>query len=251
MVERRMRKRRPRFLFLKIILILILIGSLSAAFIVNFCQTKEVKVKGNKLAGEEEIVEAALSDKYDTNAVYATVRNVFMKHATIPFVDHYTVSMKNLNTVMISVKEKELYGYLKNDKGDRFVYYSADGTVLEVSERHIKGTFFVNGLTVKNAKAGEPLPLEESDTKTILAIQNEIQREKLKVKKIRFSQDGMITFKVKKVLVNLGTRTAVTEKVRRLHYILPKLKGMKGTLHLEEWSEENTDIVFEKASKKG
>ena len=39
----------------------------------------------------------------------------------------------------------------------------------------------------------------------------------------------------------------MSEKVMRLSYILPKLEGMTGTLHLEDWNTENTDIVFEKA----
>ena len=28
--------------------------------------------------------------------------------------------------------------------------------------------------------------------------------------------------------------------------ILPKIEGMQGTLHLENYSSQNTDIVFEK-----
>ena len=242
---RRRKKRRSRFFLLKVILILLVIGGLSAAFIINFCQTKEVKVRGNDIADTEQIKEAVLSDPYDSNAVYATVRNAFTKHVTIPFVDSYTVSMKNLNTISINVKEKELYGYLMNEKGDRYVYFLKDGTVAESSDRLIQGVFFVDGMTVEEAKAGEPLALDDSDTKTILQIEQELEREGLSVKKIHFSVDGLITFTIKKIHINLGTRTAIAEKVRRIKYIMPKLKGKEGTLHLEEWSEENTDIVFE------
>ncbi len=245
-MRRPKKKRRSGFIVLKVIFILLLVSGAAAAFIVNFCQTKDVLVKGNVLADTSEVQEAVLNNEYDTNAVFATVRNLFMNNVTIPFVEKYQVSMKNLNTIVIKVTEKELSGYLFNDKGDKYVYYGPDGIVQEVSDRFIKGIFFVEGLVAKDAKAGEPLPINETDIKTILLIRGELEREKLKVKTIRFTKDGIITFKVKNVLVNLGTRARAAEKVRRAQYILPKLKGEKGTLHLEEWSEENTDVIFEK-----
>jgi len=43
----------------------------------------------------------------------------------------------------------------------------------------------------------------------------------------------------------LGTTTNLAQKTKRLPYILPYLDGKSGTLHLEDWTEENTDIVFE------
>jgi len=37
------------------------------------------------------------------------------------------------------------------------------------------------------------------------------------------------------------------KKILRLSYIMPKLEGQTGTLHLESWTEDTTDISFEKA----
>jgi len=49
----------------------------------------------------------------------------------------------------------------------------------------------------------------------------------------------------------VGSADNLTDKLMRLEYILPELTGKKGTLHLENWSNENTDIIFEpKKSKK-
>jgi cell division protein FtsQ len=53
------------------------------------------------------------------------------------------------------------------------------------------------------------------------------------------------------VKVRLGNRSGLEEKLRRLAYILPMLDGKKGTLHLEDFSENNTDIVFNSKKKKG
>ncbi len=36
------------------------------------------------------------------------------------------------------------------------------------------------------------------------------------------------------------------EKIDRVLRILPEIEGMYGTLHVENYSNQNTDIVFEK-----
>ena len=46
--------------------------------------------------------------------------------------------------------------------------------------------------------------------------------------------------------ISLGNRSYLEEKIERVMLILPKIEGMQGTLHLENYSSQNTDIVFEK-----
>ena len=41
-------------------------------------------------------------------------------------------------------------------------------------------------------------------------------------------------------------RDYLEEKIMRLPHILPYLDGQTGILHLEDWTEDNTDIVFER-----
>ena len=54
------------------------------------------------------------------------------------------------------------------------------------------------------------------------------------------------------VKVSMGSLEFLTQKVERLAKIKPQLQGMEGTLHLENWTEETTNIVFDKteSSKK-
>lgn len=244
--ERIKRHSGVRYYLLNILLFIIILGIITAAAIIFFCQTSSVKVKGNTIGSDKEIEQYVLSDKYDENAVYATVRNFLFPRKDIPFVASYRVSMQSRNTLVIKVTEKEPYGFVESEKGDAYVYYGKDGNVLEVSDRLLEDVFRVVGLTAKEPKVGERLPVGESNVKTILTIQEEINREELEVAAITFSKDGTITFSTGNILVNLGTRANIAEKLRRLPYILPKLKKQRGILHLEEWSEENTDIVFEK-----
>ena len=44
----------------------------------------------------------------------------------------------------------------------------------------------------------------------------------------------------------MGNEENLSQKIIRLSSILPQLAGLKGTLHLENWTEETVDIVFDK-----
>ena len=47
--------------------------------------------------------------------------------------------------------------------------------------------------------------------------------------------------------VIIGDTTKLTRKIERLKAIMPSLEGQSGTLHLESWTEETTNIVFDKS----
>ena len=235
-----------KYYLFNIILFLIIAAIITGFSIVFFCQTTHVKVKGNTICSDKEIKEYVLSDPNDVNAVYATVRNRIRPRTDIPFVSSYKVSMTGRNSILIKVKEEFPYGMVETEKKDKLIYYDRHGEVLDVSDRVVEGVLRIIGLKPKNPARGMVLPVGESNVKTILTIQDAIDRQKLKVHALIFSEDGTITFNTRNITVNLGTRASMTEKLRRLPFILPRLKKEHGTLHLEEWSEENTDIVFER-----
>lgn len=242
----RERRSRWRYYFFNIFLFLLIVGIISVSAIVFFCDTETVKVKGNTVASDKELEKIILSDKYDVNTVYAVVRNFIFPHKSIPFVESYRVDMQGRNTLVVTIKEKALYGFVLGNKKGTYVYYDDRGNVMEVSKLFLEDVFFVEGLVAKDPKSDKILPVGNTNVKTILIIQEALGRDNLPVQMVSFREDGTITFQVEKILVNLGTRMAISEKLKRLPYILLKLKGQAGTLHLEEWSEENTDIVFEK-----
>jgi cell division protein FtsQ len=44
----------------------------------------------------------------------------------------------------------------------------------------------------------------------------------------------------------MGSEELLTQKVARIAKILPSLDGMSGVLHMENWTEETTNIVFDR-----
>ena len=244
------KEKRPgafRFYLLNILLCTVIAVVLAVMGVIFLCPVRDVRVKGSTVYLNEQIEEMILDDKYDRNAVYAMLRNRIMPKRGIPFIASYAVSMADRSTLVITIKEKPLYGCLFGGSEEEYVYFDEEGNVLEISPMRVKGVFFINGFTAKDAEAGSPLPIGKSNIKTVLTLEKELFAAEIPVKKVTFSEEGTITFKIKKkILVNLGTRVYLVEKLRRLPYILPELDGQRGTLHLEGWSEENTDVVFEK-----
>ena len=49
------------------------------------------------------------------------------------------------------------------------------------------------------------------------------------------------------IQVNIGSEDNLSQKVVRLSYILPQIDGLAGTLHLETWTPETTDIIWDRA----
>ncbi len=64
---------------------------------------------------------------------------------------------------------------------------------------------------------------------------------------IKYGEEGNYVLNYGDITVLIGQARKLNEKVVRLSYILPELQGKKGTLHLEGWTENTTDITFEEA----
>lgn len=233
-----------RFYFINIFLCVVIIVMAFIMGSLYFCPLGDVKVSGTNIYSEKEVTDKLLSGKYDDNTVFAFLLSRFTPHKKMEFVQSYSIRMTGLNTLKIKIKQKDIHGYVLGEKG-KYVYYDSEGMVIENTKRMVPDIFFVDGLEAKGAKKGEKLSVGSSNVKTILTIQEEFEELGIDAGTVKFSKDGTITFYVGAILVNLGTRSNLKSKMQRLPYILPQIEGKVGTLHLEEWTEENTDIVFE------
>ena len=240
------RSSRIGFYMMNIILGLVILVVFVALFIFLFCQVKKVKVEGSYVNNEAIIQSYVLDDKYSVNAVYVVVKNTIKPKKNIPFVASYKVRMTGLNDLLIKVTEKERVGVIPDEAHGYYVYYDEGGTVTELSEMLLSDLVVINGVTLDEPEIGGKLPMDNTQRRNLLAIQKQLKQVGVDVSAINFMEDGSINMNYQDVVISLGTTTNLAQKMKRLPYILPNLEGMSGTLHLEEWSEENTDIVFEK-----
>ena len=232
------------FYFLLLLLFVLISVGGTVAYSIYFCNVESVECTGTSLYSDEEITGFILDDEYSTNSLYVFFKNLIMPVENVPFIERFEVTLKDPHTVAINAVEKTFYGYIPTAKYG-YVYYDKEGIVYEVSQALLEGYMRVEGLKVKKPAIGEPLPVGKTNRRTLLAIQEGLEKQQLSVSVITFTEDGTILLTCGDMMINLGTRASITDKIKRLQYVLPYIEGKKGTLHLEEWTQENTDIVFD------
>ena len=246
MREKRRRKKRRRawgLIFLTVLLLL----AVSALVVVKVFTVEEVVVTGNELYEDEKIKEWVLNDEYSWNTLYVYLKYRFQEPEAIPFVDTMEITMKLPHTIEIKVYEKGLVGYVHLDSLGQNAYFDKDGFVVEISPEVIAGVPQISGLPVDAVVLYEKLPIQKNDVlKDLLSLTQTLKKYEAVPDNIIYGADGTYTLEYGSVRVLLGKAGDFSEKILRMTYILPKLEGMSGTLHLENWTETATDITFEK-----
>lgn len=234
-----------RFYFFNIVLGVIICLLVAAMAIYAFCTVHTVTVKGNTVYTEEEIKQLVLDDSYSKNTVYAWGKNLIKPKTDIPFVSAIKVEIKGYDKLEIDVTEKKLFGcVLLSD--NRMAYFDEDGKVVEVSDRVIENVMQVSGITLDKAKVGSKVGLEKDQLSFMLNLLKILKKYDIAISSLSFDEKGRITVVYGSILICVGNDTNVEEKIMRLPHILPNLEGQSGTLHLENWTPDNTDIVFER-----
>lgn len=230
-----------------VLLILLLLAGAGAVIVLKVFTVEKVKVTGNKHYPDETMEDWLLDDEYCWNSLYVYFKYKFVEPKEIPFVDSMEISLKSPHVVEIKVYEKALVGRVYIDTLGQNAYFDKDGFVVEMSSEVIEGVPKVGGLDVEQIVLYEKLPIKEENVlKNLLSLTQMLKKYNLAPKNIKYSQEGTYTLKYDEVTVLLGQAQKLNEKLVRLSYILPKLEGQKGILHLESWTENTTNIAFEK-----
>ncbi|MFP3155156.1 cell division protein FtsQ [Lachnospiraceae bacterium ZAX-1] len=244
--EKRKRRKRLKFIvgcFFSLACLLLL----ATVVAVKLFTVENIEVVGNKLYDNQVIEDAVLNDEYSWNSLYVYFKHRFFEPEVIPFVDTMEVSLSPPHTIQIQVYEKGILGYLYLDDLGQNVYFDKDGIVIETSFDIIKNVPKITGIQVEQIVLFEKLPIKEKNTlKNLLSLTQMLKKYRLIPDAINYdATDGYIlTYANAQVL--LGQVKNLNEKIVRLSYIMPELEGQNGVLHLENWTENTTDITFEK-----
>ena len=233
---------------------LFIIGGMLAAFLVmlaagfsyiitNYTVTT-VYVEGNVHYTNEEIIGMVMEGRYGNNSLLLSLIYKDKGITDVPFVEKMDVSVMDPHTIKIEVYEKALAGYV--EYLERYMYFDKDGIVVESSLEKTEGVPMVTGLKFDHVIVYEPLPVEEPAIfASILNITQLVNKYNLSVDRIYFGSDGSLTLYFDEVKAALGTGDNLDEKIMKLQYMLPSLTGEKGTLHMENYTEETKKTSFE------
>lgn len=242
--ERRRKRRRKRRLIAFLIFLLLL--AIAALIVIKVFTVEHVQVEGNQLYEDEMISTTILNDEYSWNTLYVFLKYRFTDVEEVPFIDTMSISMVNPHTLHVTVYEKGLLGYLYDSDINQNVYFDKDGFVVEISSEIIDGIPKIEGLSCDEVVLYEKLPIAKGVRKELLTLTQVLKRNNLIPDSIVYDLEESPALVYDGISIQIGSIELLTKKVERIAKILPELEGESGVLHLENWSEENTNIVFER-----
>lgn len=246
--ERRRKKRRKIGLY--ILLILILLIAAGVFIVMNVFTVENVVVEGNELYSSTQIENMVLNDEYSWNSLYVDLKYRFVDIGEVPFVDTMEVSLDNPHTVHIKVYEKGMLGYLYINSIGQNAYFDKDGFVVETSTKVIDGVPKITGISCEEVVLYEKLQLENSDIlRDLLNLTQTLKKYNLLPDEIQYDSNMEPVLYYGTIQVKIGSEDNLSQKVVRLSIILPQLDGLSGTLHLETWTPETTDIIWDRAEE--
>ena len=244
--EKRRRQRRMKRLLIALLVFLI-VAAIAAFIVVKVFVVKTVKVEGNKLYNEQLIKETVLNDEYSWNSLYVLLKYTFIDTEEVPFIDTMEISLNSPTKLTIKVYEKGMMGYLHIPAINQMAYFDKDGFVVETSTRMIENVPKIEGISCDEVVLFEKLPIGDQQLRDMLTLTQALKREGLEPDSIHFGLEQSPVVYYDNTAVLLGSMELLTQKVERLHEIFPSITGIDGILHMENWTEETANIIFEKA----
>ena len=235
---------------LQFILAVVIIVVGVGGFCYAFCGLKQITMTGTELYTEDAVVTVVTDCKYPQNAAYVFLKNKIKPVENVPFIQSMDVKMTGLDTLVIEVHEKPILGYVVGSDGS-YVYYDFDGIITEISTRFVDGYMLADGLISNEPVVGNQLDVGDKTVNFLLTLTKLLEKYDLHPNSISFDESKHATLHFDAYDIVVGNASSLEDKMARLPYILPSIEGYTGILHLENFSVDNTDIVFEKTGELG
>ena len=239
------RKGKSKILKLLIVLSGLCITMLGVYLVMHKHTVKNVYVEGNLHYTKEEIQDMVMTGPLGNNSLYLSLKYRLKKTENIPFIDVLDVNILTPDTIKITVYEKALAGYIRYM--DAYMYFDRDGYVVECSKVKTEGIPQITGLSFDHMILGEILPVENQDAfESIMELTKLLDKYDLEADKIFFHSAGDMTIYFGDIKAALGSdRNQLEIKMMRLPQLLAKLEGKKGTLRMENLTQDRTDVSFQ------
>lgn len=245
----------------------------------------EVEVVGNTRYTEKEVENMALEGFFAHNSVLLSTFRGHINLDDIPFMESVDVEYLNRNKIRLHVNEKQPIGYVRQEDMDYYFDKDglvlealsaaesqstddsnspAAGSAGEDGQAESGGAMsgsktdttafrpaltdvpLITGLNYESVAVGEILPVEDPSVfNTILALTRMIDKYEIQPDSVEFAGNQSMTLNYGQVRISLGTDSYLEEKMTRVAAILPKLSGMSGVLHLEDFTDDTQNIIFD------
>ena len=243
--EKRKKERLIKKLLIGLLIFIVLIV-IAVFIVVNVFVVEHVEIEGNELYEEQLITDTVLNDEYSWNSLYVLLKYSFVNIKDVPFIDTMEISLLDPQTLHIKVYEKGMLGYLYIAAIGENAYFDKDGFVVETSTRVIENVPKIEGISCDEVVLYEKLPIDNQKLRELLTLTMALKRDDLEPDSIHYGLAQSPILSYGNTEVWMGSIELLTQKVQRLTQIMPNIRGVAGILHMEDWTEESANIIFEK-----
>lgn len=225
-----------------IVALLLLVTILGLLFLPSL---EEVTMKGNTYYEKESLLPKLLAGFERKNTILAYLKLKYDKEISIPFIDGIDVDFTGLHSLTIGVYEKEVIGCLAY-MGE-YVCFDKDGIMVGSAVDKRENIPLVEGIKYKEAVFNKAITTDNDEVfNLILNITQLINKYGIKIDKIEFAEDLSLKLYSDNIKILLGKRKHFDEQLSNLPSLLPDLKGLRGILHMEDYSATKGRVIFNK-----
>ena len=228
-----------------VILLVMLVCILMITLLLVF-QIRKIKVKGNTYLTSGEIQNWIEQDDAFGNSLYLMYKVHFTDFELLPTMEDAKIKMVNPWTIQVDVTEKKAVGYIVMPD-EECVYFDEEGRVLAKTTEWRDNVPRVDGISLSEVTLYEELPVSKENKKafkSLLEISTTLTKYELVPTSLSVVYSEVYLYFVNQCVI-LGHEN-IENRIAQITPILEKLGDQKGTLHLEDYDENNTTISFEK-----
>lgn len=194
---------------------------------------------------KEEIESYIIKSALDHNAIYLYLKNRYAEQDDIPFVEYVDVELTGINSVKLTVYEKNIIGCI--EYMNKYIYFDKDGYFVEQSQEKLDDVTYITGINFNSITLYEKMDVnDDSLFDVILTITKLIEKYEIDTDELNFDSDGAITLYTGDICVLLGKHDTYDEQIAKLVGLLKESEGMSGTFHMENYSDSTDNIIFNK-----
>lgn len=224
-----------------IIKILILIVVLILVYSIKI---NKINIINNSNYNDSELVNQIFGSKNNINSLSFFLRDKFLPHKEIIYVERYEVNWRSPIEVDLIVYTKPVIGYIKFMSN--YFYFDKDGYVCESSTEKKQGIAEFTGLKIDNITLNQKLKIrDKSFMDSILNISDNMSiYDNLPIDLVNYMSITDIRLKLYDIEVRLGDNGYMETKFSVLSDMIDKIKDKKGILFLENCRDNMIDEQY-------
>ena len=237
-MDGRIKNKKPIVIASILVVLVIFAVLFSKLFII-----KTISIKGNHYYTEDEVKEEIFSSSVKNNTFLVWLDYKLGKTKEIPFIESYKIDLVSPSKLQVIVYEKNMIGYVKYMGSN--LYFDRDGTVVESSQSIRKDIPQVIGAQMTKVVLREKIETNQEDLfETVMKLRQLFQKYNMENIKICYDKDGTLSVVIGDITAVLGQAKLLDGKIGELNDILPELKGLKGTLYLNNYTQSGTSLKY-------